>query len=364
MKQKRRIIISAVVALIIPVIVNAQAMNSSNYRLDDSTFDGGGELGTSTNYGVTESLGDLETGAGTSTNYQTNGGFQPGAYPGIPGTPTLTNTGGILANALDFVITTGGGQQTDTTYAISMSDDNFVTEKYIQTDDTLGVSPAWQTYTNWGGATGERVTGLTASTTYKIRVKARYGVASESGWSQIATAATVAQNLTVSWEGVNSGTSVAGLTTTVTTTGSTVPFSTLTIGDANPNIAAQKVTITTNSLTGYSTTISQNQPLTAGSDTIDPVAGTNASPAAFGSGVTRGRFGYHTTDGSLCTGTTNRFSSNDTFAAISSTPYEVICHSSPVTNDVNHMVYKLVVGTLQEAGAYSNTVTYVTTAYF
>lgn len=364
MKSKLHILILASLLLVIPLTAVAQVMNSSNYRLDDATFDGGGEMSNSANYRSTDSLGDFETGMSNSANYQTDGGFQPGAYPGIPATPTLTNTTGLLYNSLDFVVATGDGQQSDTNYAISISSDNFATEQYIQTDDTLGANPAWQTYTGWGGATGERVTGLTQSTEYKIRVKARYGSASESGWSQTATASTVAQNLTVAVDGVNSGTSVAGLTTTVTSTSGAIGFSSVTLGDANPNIASQKITVSTNASGGYTTTIQQNNNLTTGVDEIDPVSGTNASPTAFGTGVTRGRFGYHTTDSALCTGTTSRFGANDTFAALSTSPYEVACYAGPVSNDITDIVYKLVVGNLQEAGNYQNTVTYITTASF
>lgn len=364
MKSKSNLILITAIALSIPLTAIAQVMNSSNYRLDDSTFDGGGEASNSANYASTESIGGVESGNANSANYQSNGGFEPNAYPGIPGTPTLTNTGGILYNSLDFVVVKGDGQQADTNYAISVSKDDFATELYVQTDDTLGATAAWQTYAGWGGATGERMTGLDPSTAYKVRVKARYGTASESGWSQTATASTVAQNLTVAVDGVNSGTAIAGLTTTVTSTSGAVGYSSLTIGDASPNIAAQKITVTTNATTGYTTTIQQNNNLTTGVDEIDPVAGTNASPAAFGTGVTRGRFGYHTTDSSLCTGTTSRFTSNDTFAAISTSPYEIACHTAPITNDITNVLYKLVVGNLQEAGNYQNTVTYITTASF
>lgn len=351
--------------LVVPIVALAQNLNSTNYRVEDSIFDGGTGSSSSTNYTSRESLGGIESGAASSTNYKNISGFQPGAYPGIPGTPTLTNTGSSLYNSLDFVIATGPGQQVDTTYAIAISSDNFTTTFFIQTDDTIASSAAWQTYPGWNSGTGERVTGLLASTAYKIKVKARYGADSESGYSSTATATTSAPSLIVAISGLSSGTTIAGVTTTVTSLSGAMGFSTLTIGDGSPNIAAQRVTVSTNATGGYTTTSQQDGNLrTLSGNDIDPVTGTNASPAAFDTGVVTGWFGYHTTDSSLCTGTASRFTSNNTYASLSLTPYEIACSAGPVTNEATDIVYKLVIGTQQEAGDYQNTLTYITTATF
>jgi hypothetical protein len=356
--------------LLIPSAVIAQTINSGNYQIEGSTFDGGGEPSNSANYSSRDSIGGAETGNSNSANYKNPSGFQPGAYPGIPGTPTLTNTGGILYDSLDFVISTGTGQQSDTTYAIAISNDNFATTYFIQTDDTLGANEAWQTYAGWNSGTGELVTGLTPGSTYKIKVKASYGTGSnaadsESGYSAEASASTTGPSLLVSISGINSGVTIAGVTTTVTSTPSTMGFGSLTVGDAFPNIAAQKVTVTTNASGGYTTTVQQDGDLSTNQgDSIAVVSGTNASPSAFGVGVLTGRFGYHTTDSSLCTGSAGRFSVDDTYAALSLTTYEVGCSAGPVTSEETDIVYKLVVGDLQEAGNYQNIITYITTATY
>lgn len=343
----------------------AQSLNSTNYRLEDSTFDSGDDNSNSANYRSRDSIDGIETGDSNSANYKTVSGFQPGAYPGIPAQPTLTNTGSTLYNSLDFIVATGDGQQSDTNYAIAISSDSFATTYFIQTDDSLGTTEAWQDYAGWNSGTGERVTGLSPSTTYEIKVKARYGPDSESGYSQTASATTSAPSLVVSITGISSGTTIAGVTTTVTSTGTTMGFGSLTVGDGSPNIAAQRVTVTTNATGGYTTTVQQDQNLTSNQgDSIGVVSGTNPSPAIFGTGVTTGRFGYHTTDSSLCTGTTNRFTSDDTYAALDVTPYEVGCSSSQVVNEQTDIVYKLVIGTLQEAGDYQNVLTYITTATY
>lgn len=368
--KHKNIFIFAIIFLLIPSVAIAQTMNSGSYQIENSTFDGGGESSSSTNYQSRDSISDVESGNSNSTNYVNPSGFQPGAYPGIPGQPTLTNTGGTLYNSLDFVVVTGDGQQDDTTYAIAISSDNFVTTYFIQTDDTLGTSEAWQTYAGWNSGTGERVTGLSPSTTYKIKVKASYGAGgdaedTESGYSQEASATTSAPSLTFSISGITSGTTIAGQTTTVTSTATAIGYGVLTVGDGSPNIAAQALTVTTNATGGYTATARHDQDLTSpNSDVIATVSGTNASPAAFGTGVTTGRFGYHTTDNSLCTGTGSRFSADDTYASMETTPFEVACDTGPVTSQVTQLVYKLVIGNLQEAGDYQSTVTYIATATY
>jgi hypothetical protein len=364
-------IVLSLAILIIPTVVIAQTINSGNYQIEDSTFDSGGESSNSANYSSRDSIDGIETGDSNSANYKNPSGFQPGAYPGIPATPTFTNTGGTLYNSLDFIVATGNGQQSDTTYAIAISSDNFVTTNFIQTDDTVGSAEAWQTYSGWNSGTGERVTGLSPSTTYKIKVKASYGTGSnaadsESGYSPEASATTSAPSIVVSIAGVSSGVLVGGLTTTDTSTSTTMGYGTLTIGDGSPNIAAQTVTVTTNATGGYTATIQQDGDLrTDVGDSIPVVTGTNASPAAFGVlGAGSGKFGYHTTDSSLCTGTTGRFTVDDTYAALTLAPFEIACSTGPVTNEQTSIVYKLVIGSLQEAGNYQNTVTYIATATY
>lgn len=369
-KFKIQFLLASFIFLVVPLVALAQNMNSGNYRVENSTFDGGGESSSSGNYSSRDSISDIDGGTSASTNFRNPSGFMPGAYPGVPGVPTLTNTGGNLYNSLDFVITQGDGQQSDTVYAIAISDDNFATTFFIQPDDTLGTAEAWQSYAGWGSGTGERVVGLNPSTTYKIKVKASYGSGSdaedtESGYSLEATATTSAPLLTFAIGGISSGTTIAGLTTTVTSNANSIGFGTLTLGDGSPNVAAQSLTVSTNATGGYVATARHDQDLTSqNSDTIATVSGTNASPATFGTGVTTGRFGYHTTDSSLCTGSSSRFAADDTYARLEVSPYEVACSTGPVTSEVTNILFKLVVGALQPAGDYQSSVTYIATATY
>jgi len=362
--RNKKTILAATLAgiLLIAPAVSAQTLSSPNYQIENPTIDSGGEPSSSTNYRSVDAIGDSSGESTNSSTFKALLGFIFPSFPGVPGTPTLINTGGTLYNSLDFVITTGGNQ-TDTNYAIAISSDDFVTTNYIQVDDTVGTTAAWQSYTNWGGATGERVTGLSPSTTYKIKVKARYGTDSETGFSVIATAATSAPSMTVTFAGVNSGTAVAGETTTITTTVNAISYGSLII-DA-PAIAAHKTTVSTNATGGYTTTVRQDGNLrTDNGQEISAVTASNASPAAWPSGITTGRFGYHTTDSVLCTGTAGRFSSNDTYAALTASVEETACNTANVTNEETTVVYKLQVGSLQQAGSYQNRLTYITTAQF
>src|SRR3990167_1615502 len=167
--QNKFLIYLSLIVLLWPCTVTAETLGSTNYQIENPSIDVGGGSSSSTNYTSRESIGEQNDSSAESANYKIFPGFVQHAYPGVPAAPTFTNTGGTLYNTLDFIVNTGDGQQTDTTYAIAISTDDFATTNFIQTDDTIGAGAAWQTYTAWGGASGERLTGLTLSTTYKIK---------------------------------------------------------------------------------------------------------------------------------------------------------------------------------------------------
>lgn len=367
MKQKRYLLyigLGLIVSCLIPFGIGlAQTPSSTNYRADDMQIDFGGGNSTSSNYGSVSAVSGEEDASSSSSNYKNTPGFILPAYPGIPGKPTLTNTGGSLYNSLDFVVATGSNAG-DVNYAIAISPDNFTTTYFIQSlDDTIATSTSWQSYSAWGGATGQRVTGLSASTAYKIKVKARFGKDSETGYSSSTQASTVAPNFTMTISGVANNTSIAGVTTTITTTSNSISLGSLIPG--TQAVAAQQISITTNASAGYTTTIQQNNDLTnQNGQTISPVSGTNASPAAFPGSVSTGAFGYHTTYAALCTGNVTRFSANNTYAAVIASPLEISCSQSAVTNDSTYMVYQVLIGALQASGRYSNTITYISTGKY
>ncbi len=361
--KKLFLYISVALVSVLPFPTLAETLSSSNYSVENPSVDVGGQLSNSTNYTSRDSIGGSNDSAATSTNYKIFPGFMQHAYPGVPAQPTLTNTGGVLYNALDFIMATGAGQQTDTVYAIAISSDSFTTTNFIQADDTVGSTAVWQSYISWGSGTGQRVTGLVPNTTYQIKVKARYAADTETAYSLTASATTGGPTLTVSFSGVNSGTVVAGATTTVTSAANSITYGSLT--PSVTAVAAQTITVSTNATGGYTTTLQQDGNLRNNNgDAISATTGSNASPAAWPTGITAGYFGYHTTDSSLCTGTTSRFSSNNTYAAATTTPAEIACSTTTAANEQTSIVYKVEVGTLQDAGTYQNIITYITTAQF
>jgi len=365
MKLQKQIIIILAISLIwsLPGKLFGQSLVSPNYRLENPEFDTGGGLATSTNYQSQSSLGGIGQASSSSANYKVTPGFEAESYPGIPGQPTLTNTGGNMYNTLDFVIKTGG-DKSDVNYAIAISADNFAsTTNFVQADDTVGTSTVWQTYTAWGGSAGQRLVSLVYNTPYTIKVKARYGPDSETGYSLTAAASTSLPTLSVVISGVNSDTAIAGQTTNITTTATSVSFSAFSSGQIK--VGAQQVTVTTNANGGYSVGLYEDHDLMSSSGAIIPaVSGSNASPVSWPAVVTTGAFGYHTTDAALCSGLAGRFSANDTYAAVSTTLYEVACNTGPANGDVNSLVYKVQTGNLEAAGFYNNKIIYVTTASY
>jgi hypothetical protein len=366
-KIKKNIVeLVAVVAVLslvtAPHNLYALTLVGSQYQLENPTFtSGGGSKSSAGIYSVQDAAGASSSDA-SSTNFKVQTGSIKPLLPGVPGVPTFTNTGGTLYSNLDFVVL-NGGNAADTEFAIAISDDNFTTTNFVQTNDTINTTVAWQTYANWGSASGERLVQLAANTTYKIKVKARIGAGNESGYSSTSTAATVNPSLTMTVAGVSTSTSVGGTTTNITTTPIAVPFGNLSIGSIK--IGAQTVTVSTNAVSGYTTSVFQDGALRkTNGTTIPALTATNTSPAAWPLSITDGRFGYHSTDSTLCTGTTGRFTSADTFAALSTTPFEVACNTAAVTNESTSIVYKVEVEGLQPPGDYQNKISYITSAQY
>lgn len=231
-------------------------------------------------------------------------------------------------------------------------------------------------------------TGVTNSSTADATFFARIKTFSDAGTTEIdfgqvaaatltstsiAVTATVDPNLTFTVAGVNSGGSVNGESTTITTAAATVPFGTLTPG--TPAVGAHDVTITTNAGGGYtvtashSATITGNPPLTSGTNNIDAFTGTNASPTTWSepNGATAntntGFFGYTTEDTSLCTGTADRFTSSggNKWAGSTLTGMEVICSTTGVSSQTTRVGWQVEVNNIQPAGGYTGTAILIAT---
>ena len=189
MKHIKKTILLSLLFFVVPF--------SDNYKLDTHSFGAGGGVGSSDSYDMQSIAGQTSTNRLDATTYDALPGLLFTQMANTPTAPTFTNASSYY-NKLNLIINTASNP-TNTQYAIAISSDDFVTTQYVQSDNTVGAtlgSEDWQTYTNWGGATGEFVVGLTPNTTYKVKVKARQGEFTEGPFGPTATAATVGATLT------------------------------------------------------------------------------------------------------------------------------------------------------------------------
>ena len=171
----------------------------------------------------------------------------------------------------------------------------------------------------------------------------------------------------------------AGFTTTATT----VPFGVLEANSASQS--GQQLKASTNGANGFYFAVKQYGDLTSdGADTInafvDGVAQDNSSPVVWDSPSatpdakdTYGHLGYGSTDLTLDdlngSGDANRFTSAK-FAGLTTTYEAILSHDGPAdgvsadTNGQAYIVYKVEISGLQEAGIYSNTVSYLCTGRY
>lgn len=198
MKSTKIIILSLIFFALLATHTHAAPPSSTNYTLNEFGFGSGGtNNSTSTNFGLFGLLGDMENNTLSSTNYKALSGLTYTLQANTPPAPTFTNPSNYY-NQLHLTINQGNNPQ-DTTYAIAISTDNFVSEtNYIQNDNTIGTvlgSEDWQTYTSWGGASGITLVGLSPSTTYTVKIKSYQGKYTQTGFGPTTQASTTTSTL-------------------------------------------------------------------------------------------------------------------------------------------------------------------------
>lgn len=181
--------------------------------------------------------------------------------------------------------------------------------------------------------------------------------------------------LTFTVNGVAAGGTVNGETITGTTGSTSIPFGTLTNGNASTS--AQALAVTTNASNGYVVTVQLDQSLlsSTGAD-IDGFNGDSNAPAPWaapaatlGAENTYGHWGLTTDDASITSRSGDEFASQE-FIAASTTPRDVMSHTGPVNGigmgqGTTTVGYKIEISALQEAGDdYTATLTYVVTPTF
>lgn len=201
----RTIIVYSLILFLMSVsIVSAQT--SPHYSLKNFEFGGGGGVNVDSNsYSMEGIVGQIADSV-TSNSYGLNSGLIYAQQANVPSAPTLENTGSWYNKLLLKI--DNGNNPTDATFAIAISPDDFVTTYYVQSDNTISATLGpedYQTYANWGGASGEYIIGLNANTTYKAKVKASQGKFTESGWGPT-SAGVATSNSSISFD-IDIGTS-------------------------------------------------------------------------------------------------------------------------------------------------------------
>ena len=179
------------------------------------------------------------------------------------------------------------------------------------------------------------------------------------------SASTGDTTLTFEVTGTSTAQTIAGQTTTFTTTPTSVPFGDLAVDVSQ--IGAHTLTVTTNAVGGYQVFVNKTQGFLSSNGAEIPSANaSNTSPAtwvAACTGTMYGCFGYHTSDGSLFGGST-RFASNDTWAEFEIPSREIMFAAGPVASDTADILFRTERHTLLPAGQYSTQIQYTVVPTF
>ncbi len=171
--------------------------------------------------------------------------------------------------------------------------------------------------------------------------------------------------LSFSIQGLSSGQVTEGVTTDIATLPTTVNFGSLPVGAAR--IGAHRLTVTTNTGSGYKVYTFQRQGLVSPSAReIPPVSATNDAPSGWTSAcsaTSTGCYGYHSGEDVLEGGSV-RFAANDSFARFTTNPTEVAYGLGPASASSTDIVYKVEVKDSQDAGAYQSAIVYIVTPVF
>jgi hypothetical protein len=232
-----------------------------------------------------------------------------------------------------------------------------------------------------GSDSGNRITNPSPSQesfSYEVSIAAG---ASDSGATRIVILDTVTVTASVDTiftfavSGTAAGTSMNGDTSSGDTTTTTIPFGTL--SDGNATTAAQLLTVNTNAANGYSVSVQIDGPLESstgatidgfanGATTDDPDTWTPPS-GTLGSPNTYGHWGVTSDDSS--TSRTIEFASQE-YIGVTTTPRVVMSNTGPAAGEgvgvgTTTVGYKIEISALQEAGDdYSTTLTYIATPTF
>ncbi len=325
---------------------------SDKYELIQYGFGAGGtddSVSAGNAYTMTAIAGEQSGASASAGTHILGQGLVFTMLANVPDAPSFTNPGSTY-DRLKIIIDTGDNP-TDATYAVAISDDDWVTTRYIQDDLTIGSALGIEDFlgyeTGWGGTAGVFISRLNPSTTYAVKVKARTGDKTESGWS-LPSAAT---------------TSIPSLTFGVS--GNTVTFNTLEPTNSwTDSTQFTKVTTSTNAYNGYTVYAYNTGPLTdMYGNKIDAYGSLNANPSLWtGTG-----FGYTTTDDNLAGGVQDRFTNGGPkYAGFTvNVPGDPVAdhlakvEENPIVGEWFNIGYRVTASESHKAGSYSTTILYI-----
>ncbi len=177
------IVIVPVAFVLIGSVVLADEIESTNFKIKGDNLSGGSSSGSSSNYGV---IGDINpfSDLSESASFRQEVGYSPRIQANTPYPATLENDYEYYDRLL--IIIDASSNPSDTLFAVAISDNNFATHQYVQSDgtvsNTLGMED-YRTYVSWGEGSGSFILGLNQNTDYKVRVKALNGDFTETGYS-------------------------------------------------------------------------------------------------------------------------------------------------------------------------------------
>ncbi len=310
-------------------------LDSNSFKIKGDTFSAGSSGGTSTSYKISGDVNPFSDLA-NSASFRQERGYNPLLQAFTPEAPTFTNPS-LYYSKLRLTLNPSNNPS-DTLFAIAVSSDDFVTTKYVQSDNslssTLGIED-YQTYSAWGGGSGLLVLGLDPSTTYKAQVKALHGDFTETGY----------------------GPASAGVATSV-------PFITLSTPAGNASLATLNVssvnsttdvalTINTNGDNGYQSYIrgtgnGSNPGLAHANGTLIPSSDTT---------LIAGIAGYGAQASSATASIAAKYNViGDTVGAVELTAQQLSSRNQPVTDEVTNVRFKSTISNTTTAGTYTDTV--------
>lgn len=333
---------------------------STNYQLKDYGYGGGGlGNGSSSTYSIEGIFGEQNTSTLDGTTYDLGPGLEYTNQANVPPAPTFTNPNNYY-NKLKLVIAPGGNPS-DTTFAIAISTDNFSSDtRYVQSDTTVGATLGledYQTYSTWGGASGFNIIGLTANTTYTVKVKAWQGKFTETGYGPTASAATVSPQLTFDID--------VSSTDSDTDPPFTTNFGDLIAGAVTDSPQKIWVDFTTNGESGgrvYITASNAGLSSTRASYTINAVTG-NLTSLSEGFGA-QGSTASQTSGSTFAIASAYDLASNNV-ATTDTTIREIFTTSGPVTGGRGSFLLKAKSSAVTPAASdYTETLTVIASASF